>query len=273
MKQIYILTISMILTTINLHTQNIESFEDETDNAITFTTNGQSFTIESGTNENFIVKERQNFGWDGGADTPDDKYVDNSANSSTNDGTSFTIKTTDGADISINSLYLFVGTYDQTMVTNETLTIEGKRDGNSIYTISKTSGFAYDGGSNGFTFIDFSNENGVDNSATNVDELVFSSTSTADYLALDYLIWSSATLSTSNFEENISIKLFPNPSSELIQLSGLNKTEKYKIYNVIGSEIVSGSVSNNESIDIKNLTNGLYFLTFDNGNEIRFVKE
>lgn len=274
MKQFYILTISIILTTINAYAQNIETFEDETNNSTNFTNNGQSFTIESGINENFSVIERYQYGWDAGSNNFDDFYVGNPANVTTNNGTSFTIKTTDGMDISINSFYLFVGSDEEHIVTNETLTIEGKRDGNSVYNIIKTSGFASGfTNANGFTFIDLSTENGVDNSVINVDELVFSSTATADYLALDYFSWSSAIMSTPDFKEANSVKLFPNPSSELIQLSGLNKTEKYKIYNVIGSEIISGSVNNNDFINIKNLTNGLYFLKFENGNTLKFVKQ
>ncbi|MGM5470326.1 T9SS type A sorting domain-containing protein [Flavobacteriaceae bacterium LMO-SS05] len=277
MKQFYILTILIILTTINLSAQNIETFEDETDNATTFTNNGQSFTIESGVNEDFSINTDSDYygyyGWNASTNSNDIKFIDNITNTASNDGCSFAIKTTDGNDIRINSFYLFIGIDEYSLLTNETLTLEGKRDGNSVYTIIKTSGFADNYDANGYTYIDLSTENGVDNSAINIDELVLSSTATADYLGLDYLVWSAASLSTADFEENRSVKLFPNPSSEFIQLSGLNETETYKIYNVLGSEVVSGSVSNHEKIDIKNLTNGLYFLKFENGNTFKFVKQ
>ncbi len=69
------------------------------------------------------------------------------------------------------------------------------------------------------------------------------------------------------------IKLYPNPSREFIQLSGLTKSENYKIYNIIGSRIANGKISNNEKIEITNLTNGIYFLKFDNGNTLKFIKE
>ena len=68
-------------------------------------------------------------------------------------------------------------------------------------------------------------------------------------------------------------KIFPNPSSDFIQISGLTKTENYRIYNIIGAEINNGNVSDNEKIDVKNLTSGLYFLKFENGNTIKFIKE
>ena len=80
-------------------------------------------------------------------------------------------------------------------------------------------------------------------------------------------------LSTSEFELKNSIKLFPNPSSEFIKVSGLTNKENYRIYNILGVEIKKGFMSNNEQIDIINFPNGLYFLKFVNGNTIKFIKE
>ena len=107
------------------------------------------------------------------------------------------------------------------------------------------------------------------------------------YIDIKFLSWSSGdsgggisyerstdqTLSTNEFELENNIKLFPNPSSELIQISGLKENENYRIYNISGSEIKNGIVSNNEQIDIRNFSNGLYFLKFDNGNTIKFIKK
>jgi hypothetical protein len=82
------------------------------------------------------------------------------------------------------------------------------------------------------------------------------------------------TLSTDGFEINEkNIKLFPNPTSDYIQISGLTKTENYSVYNVIGLEISKGTISINEKIDVKNYSNGLYFLKFQNGNIIKFIKK
>lgn len=80
-------------------------------------------------------------------------------------------------------------------------------------------------------------------------------------------------LSTDEFELNNDIKLFPNPSNKFIQISGLTNTENYRIYNVLGTEINNGIISNNEKFDVQNLTNGLYFLQFENGNTYKFIKE
>ena len=107
------------------------------------------------------------------------------------------------------------------------------------------------------------------------------------YIDIKFLSWSSGgsgggfsyerstdqTLGTDNFELKNMIKLFPNPSSEFIQLSGLISKERYKIYNILGAEVKKGSISNQEKIDIRNFTNGLYLLKLENGNTSKFVKE
>ena len=81
------------------------------------------------------------------------------------------------------------------------------------------------------------------------------------------------TLSATEFELNKRLKLYPNPSKDFIQVSGLAETEKYSIYNVIGVEVAKGTIVNNNSIAIQHLTNGMYFLKFDNANSIKFIKE
>lgn len=82
------------------------------------------------------------------------------------------------------------------------------------------------------------------------------------------------TLSVGNYVEDIKdITLSPNPSSELIKISGISKRENYIIYNFLGKTIKNGTVSNNETIDINNFNNGLYFIKFDKGNALKFLKK
>ena len=90
---------------------------------------------------------------------------------------------------------------------------------------------------------------------------------------IDNFSLSNGTLSIDdlNFENKLS--LFPNPSSNFIIVSNLKSTESYLIINQIGQEIKRGIISNKEKIDIRNFTNGLYFLKFDNGITTKFIKE
>ncbi|AOW19312.1 T9SS type A sorting domain-containing protein [Urechidicola croceus] len=83
----------------------------------------------------------------------------------------------------------------------------------------------------------------------------------------------STSLSTEEFELNSEIKLSPNPTFEFIQISGLTEKQNYRIYNIIGSEIKNGIISNQEKIDVRNLQKGLYFLKFENEITLKFMKE
>lgn len=81
------------------------------------------------------------------------------------------------------------------------------------------------------------------------------------------------TLGVENFDEDNTIKLYPNSASTAITISGLKTQEDYRIYNSLGAEIMKGTVSNNEKIQIQNIANGLYLLKFKNGETLKFIKE
>ena len=174
--------------------QTTEDFETETIGGTTFSDNGQNFVITNGPGEStYNVETFASGGWNGTA--PDNRFLDNSgagwAGAPLNDGTSFTISTSDGADILVNRLYLFLSTRTL-QVASSTLTITGKKDGLTVYTIVKSTGFSSPvtfTPNNGFTLIDFSTEGGSDNSNTAVDELFFSTTGNGDYAAVDGINW------------------------------------------------------------------------------------
>jgi hypothetical protein len=73
--------------------------------------------------------------------------------------------------------------------------------------------------------------------------------------------------------ENDNTNIYPNPSNDFIQISGFNNPKVYTIYNNLGYKINSGTISNNKKISIQNLANGLYFLKFENGYTLKFIKE
>lgn len=258
--------------------QSIEDFESETTGSTTFTNNGQNFTITNGTGETtYDIEFFSAGGWNGTG--VDNKFIDNTSGTpTTGDGSSFAITTTDGTDITVKSFYLFVSNRSLTGPgTPTTITIEGKKDGGNVFTITKTTGIV-DGSTftpnNGFTFIDLASEGGTDNSNENIDELVISTTGAADYLALDAFSWDSEVLSTDDFEFGQSeVVLFPNPSSDFIEVSGLDKTMNYELFDILGKEIKKGIISNNDLINVQSLHNGIYFLKFDNGNSLKFIKE
>ena len=72
---------------------------------------------------------------------------------------------------------------------------------------------------------------------------------------------------------NNNIKIYPNPSNDFIQINGLIRKERYRIYNTLGAEIKEGEISDNEKINIQILKSGLYFVKFEDGNTLKFIKE
>jgi uncharacterized secreted protein with C-terminal beta-propeller domain len=81
------------------------------------------------------------------------------------------------------------------------------------------------------------------------------------------------TLSITENVLNTSLNITPNPATDFIQVSGLTSKKQYTMYNVLGVKLNSGTVSKNENIAIKHLSNGLYFIKFDDGYSIKFIKK
>lgn len=67
------------------------------------------------------------------------------------------------------------------------------------------------------------------------------------------------TLNTNNFSINNKISIYPNPTSDVINIQTNNTTDfNIEIYDVVGKQI--GSYKNQKSIDISNLTSGMYLI-------------
>ena len=63
--------------------------------------------------------------------------------------------------------------------------------------------------------------------------------------------------------QNISFKIYPNPSSEFIIIENSNNLtiEKYEIYSAFGRKVISDNYYEGEKIAVDNLANGIYFIT------------
>ncbi len=82
----------------------------------------------------------------------------------------------------------------------------------------------------------------------------------------------STALSTEDVELN-SVKVSPNPTSDYITVTGLKNTGNYKIYDVLGTEVHRGAITDKGEIEVKSFSNGVYFLKFDNEYTLRFIKK
>jgi len=72
------------------------------------------------------------------------------------------------------------------------------------------------------------------------------------------------TLDTSTFELESSLSIYPNPSTNLLNVKSTLEGEiNYTIYNILGKQVLNGTIKNN--VINHNLTSGLYLLKLDNG--------
>ena len=69
------------------------------------------------------------------------------------------------------------------------------------------------------------------------------------------------------------VKLFPNPVEDIIQVSHLTKDTNFKIYNILGVQVLNGSLSKDGFINIEHLNKGFYFLNLENKNVLKFFKK
>lgn len=106
----------------------------------------------------------------------------------------------------------------------------------------------------------------------NVDEIRITANRPAS-IEIDDIIASSPSLNTDEFSLDNNPIIYPNPSKNFIQVSGLKKNEQYSIFNMTGTQIKNGIVTDNDKIDISNWSNGLYLLKFKNGKTLKFIKE
>ncbi|MEH6538237.1 MAG: LamG-like jellyroll fold domain-containing protein [Psychroserpens sp.] len=126
--------------------------------------------------------------------------------------------------------------------------------------------------SNLYAFYNFNEGSGTivnDLSSNNFNGTLINMDSNTDWIAYN----DCSDLSVEEQNLSLSITLFPNPTTDYIQLSNFTNKEDYIIYNILGSKIKDSNISHNEKIDVRNLTNGLYFLKFDNGTTLKFIKE
>jgi len=81
------------------------------------------------------------------------------------------------------------------------------------------------------------------------------------------------TLSISTTELSEMAVLYPNPATNYLKISGLKQQKLYTIYTITGQEILKQIAVNNKEIRIENLSKGMYFFKFENGQMIKFIKE
>ena len=67
--------------------------------------------------------------------------------------------------------------------------------------------------------------------------------------------------------------LYPNPSSNYLQIAGLTTKQTFTIYNVLGMQVQKGIVFPGKKIDITGLSMGIYSIQFGNTYGLQFIKK
>jgi hypothetical protein len=81
------------------------------------------------------------------------------------------------------------------------------------------------------------------------------------------------TLSVNEFSENETMKIYPNPANEILNIKLENPTS-ISIVNIVGEEVYQGTVNANSTIDISGFSSGIYFIKdLNNGQVIKFIKK
>lgn len=157
--------------------QYTETFESQMPYVQSFSSNGQPFTL---TNIFSIFGSRGGFGYQ-----HSNRFIDNGSAPYVNQING--IQTSDGKPISVKSLWLYVSADGGgNPSVDGSIIITGKLAGITKFIITKTTGFSTTFvPDNGYTYIDFSTEGGVNNSNVSIDELVFQLQGKFDYLAID----------------------------------------------------------------------------------------
>ena len=86
------------------------------------------------------------------------------------------------------------------------------------------------------------------------------------------------TLATNDFSKTTDVFLYPNPTQDMLKFRSttldFSATVDYEIYNLTGKRILKGTL-NNQKVDVRALTSGVYFVNLNVGNTnqtLKFIK-
>ena len=260
-KQAYILCLVAFFT-LSANAQYTETFESQTPFLSTFNSNGQSFTL---TNSFTVFSSRAGFGYQ-----HSNRFVDNSNMIATNQANS--IKTTDATKFAVKNLWLYVSTDGgNNPSANGSLIITGKLGGVAQFTINKTSGFSTSFvPDNGFSYVDFTTEGGVDNSNITIDEIEFQLQGNFNYIGIDNFTWApqlvlplSLVSYSASIEQGSKVKLswqtaYENNTSQFI-IKRSSDGRNFEEAGTIAAAGYNNNTTNYQFIDITPLAGANYY--------------
>jgi hypothetical protein len=92
----------------------------------------------------------------------------------------------------------------------------------------------------------------------------------------DITLFNSATASVID-NDLVSVKMYPNPTTNTLNISAANTIENAQIYNVLGKKVLSLNINKtSESIDVSTLASGIYLIKYQVNNSVgtsKFIKQ
>ena len=108
-------------------------------------------------------------------------------------------------------------------------------------------------------------------STINYDSKKADNTNSSESTELSYLAGNKQT--NKAIKKKGAVSIFPNPASDFLNITTMNKIEKVEIYNLLGQKVMTG---HSNTINIKNLSKGIYFsnVQLENNTDftIKFIK-
>lgn len=96
---------------------------------------------------------------------------------------------------------------------------------------------------------------------------------TSYYSGISKFTQSTASVQDTNLN---SVTIYPNPTSNIVIVSGLENIQSYKIYNILGKEIKTTTILENNTLDVSRLENGVYLIKIKGENQTyskKFIKQ
>ena len=91
----------------------------------------------------------------------------------------------------------------------------------------------------------------------------------------DYAVKISAPLSVNDSAQTQTLQVYPNPASDVLNITKVNSNAIYSIYNTTGQIVSKGKITDNK-VQVSNLTKGIYIISIDNNGEttkVKFIKK
>jgi hypothetical protein len=89
---------------------------------------------------------------------------------------------------------------------------------------------------------------------------------------INYLDFVQISTSTEDNNHTLKIQLYPNPSSDMIYMETEMEIDKVSIYNTLGQECKTCTYLKNNTVNISQLEQGLYFVHLMNRNRTEVLK-